>query len=101
MNKANLLAATKLSIPVVKKDLVKLLLIAPQSTFHQVWDLFIMMCALYNGLTLPIEISFEPAWMKLPVVSTIDTLIDISFLLDIIIVFRTTITGFDGEETTD
>jgi hypothetical protein len=34
LNKANLLAAYKLSIPVVKKDLVKLLLIAPQSTFH-------------------------------------------------------------------
>ena len=29
MNKANLLAATKLSVPVVKKDLIKLLLIAP------------------------------------------------------------------------
>ena len=60
-----------------------------------------MVCALYNGLTLPIEISFEPAWMKLPVVSYLNTCIDISFLIDIIIVFRTTITGHDGEETTD
>jgi hypothetical protein len=101
MNKANLLAATKLSVPVVKKDLIKLLLIAPQSTFHQYWDLFIMMCALYNGLTLPIEIAFEPAWMELNAVSYLNTLIDIAFLVDIIIVFRTTITGNDGEENTD
>ena len=101
MNKANLLAATKLSVPVVKKDLIKLLLIAPQERFHQYWDLFIMGCALYNGLTLPIEIAFEPAWMESYSINLLNTLIDIAFLIDIIIVFRTTITGTDGEENTD
>jgi hypothetical protein len=60
-----------------------------------------MICALYNGVTLPIEISFEPAWMKMTVITYLNTLIDISFLIDIIIVFRTTITGADGEENTD
>lgn len=101
MSKENLLAATKLSVPVVKRDLVKLLLIAPQSTFHQYWDLFIMICALYNGLTLPIEISFEPEWMSSMAVKSLNTCIDIAFLIDIIIVFRTTITGSDGEENVD
>lgn len=101
LNKANLLAATKLSIPVVKKDLMRLCLIAPQSSFHKYWDLFIMVCALYNGVTLPIEISFNPAWMDLELASYVNTLIDISFLIDIIVVFRTTITGMDGEENTD
>jgi len=80
---------------------MKLLLIAPQSTFHQYWDLFIMMCALYNGLTLPIEIAFEPEWMASTSIRYLNTLIDIAFLVDIIIVFRTTITGNDGEENVD
>ena len=60
-----------------------------------------MGCALYNGLTLPIEIAFEPAWMESYSINLLNTLIDIAFLIDIIIVFRTTITGTDGEENTD
>lgn len=80
---------------------MRLCLIAPQSTFHKYWDIFIMILALYNGVTLPIEISFDPAWMQLDIASYVNSLIDISFLLDIIVVFRTTITGMDGEENTN
>lgn len=60
-----------------------------------------MVCALYNGLTLPIEIAFEPPWMESNGIRVMNTCIDIAFLIDIIIVFRTTITGSDGEENTD
>ena len=60
-----------------------------------------MICALYNGITLPIEISFDPYWMTLPQSTYVNAFIDVSFLLDIIIVFRTTIVGTDGEENTN
>lgn len=60
-----------------------------------------MVCALYNGLTLPIEIAFEPPWMESNGIRAMNTCIDVAFLIDIIIVFRTTITGSDGEENTD
>jgi hypothetical protein len=52
-----------------------------------------MICALYNGITLPIDISFQPEWMKQTYMMYANTAIDLAFLLDIIIVFRTTIVG--------
>lgn len=63
LNKVNLLAATKLNNPVIEVSLSKKLLLAPNSTIHFLWDLYIMACALYNGISLPIEICFNPAWM--------------------------------------
>jgi hypothetical protein len=93
-----LLAATKLNNPVVEINLTKKLLLSPNSTVHFIWDLFIMMCALYNGITLPIQITFNPDWTNTPFSDGLNSAIDVCFLVDIIIVFRTTITGDDGEE---
>jgi len=64
LNKVNLLAATKLNNPVIEVSLSKKLLLAPNSTIHFLWDMYIMVCALYNGITLPIDICFSPAWME-------------------------------------
>jgi len=60
-----------------------------------------MACALYNGITLPIDICFNPAWMETRFCNVLNSIIDVSFLLDIIVVFRTTITGEDGEDVYD
>ena len=96
-----MIAATKLNNPVINVNLSKKLLLSPHSTIHFTWDMFIMACALYNGITLPIDICFNPDWMNTTFSKVFNSIIDVSFLLDIIIVFRTTIIGEDGEDVHD
>jgi len=101
LNKVNLLAATKLNNPLIEVSLSKKLLLAPNSPIHFIWDMYVMVCALYNGITLPIDICFNPAWMKTRFSDVFNSVIDVSFLVDIIVVFRTTIINDDGEDVYD
>ena len=101
MNKGNLLAATKLNVPVIKVNLSKMLLLHPKGNFHLIWDFYIMLCALYNGITLPIDISFYPEWLNTGFFKAFGYIIDVTFLLDIMVNFRTTIIGEDCEDCYD
>ena len=60
-----------------------------------------MIIATWNALALPIELAFEPAWADSFENAVINALIDFFFFLDIIVVFRTTIIGDNGEIVTD
>ena len=66
------------------------------------WDLMIIVLAIYQAITIPISISFDPDEFNSPTVKTIDSLIDLVFIFDIILNFRTTyIDPINGEEILD
>ena len=60
-----------------------------------------MIIATWNALTLPIELAYEPEFSKSPENSYLNAIIDFLFLIDIIVVFRTTIIGDNGEIVQD
>lgn len=60
-----------------------------------------MIIATWNALALPIELAFEPEFTKSPENGTLNAIIDFLFLIDIIVVFRTSIIGDNGEIVTD
>jgi hypothetical protein len=61
------------------------------------WDLYVMLLAIWNCISIPFTVSFDPDLNTLYKVS--ETFIDICFGLDIVIAFRTTYvnskTGFE------
>jgi len=61
------------------------------------WDIFVMVLALWNCISIPFDVSFEPE--KYLIYELFETFVDICFGLDIIIAFRTTYintnTGFE------
>ena len=65
------------------------------------WDYFVMFIATWNALALPIELAYEPEWASSSGNAIINALIDLLFLIDIIVVFRTTTIGENGEIVTD
>ena len=60
-----------------------------------------MVIATWNALVLPIELAFEPEITQSPENGTLNAIIDFLFLIDIIVVFRTSIIGDNGEIVTD
>ena len=54
------------------------------------WDIFIIIIAIYNCFQIPIEIAYEPPEMESTGFFVLNTIIDMCFLLDILIHFRTT-----------
>jgi potassium channel len=101
MSQSNVLAALKLEILDEQVCLHKKCLMRPSHYAHKLWDYYIMVIAIYNGIQLPVEISFDPPWMRSTSNVVVNSFIDLSFLLDIFVMFRTTIQGDGGEEVTD
>ena len=54
------------------------------------WDLFVIVLAIWNSVTLPIEISFEVPFFDEIIVVVINIFIDILFAVDIVVSFLTT-----------
>ena len=54
------------------------------------WDFLIMILSLINGCTIPFDIAFQPLIFKTTWFITINYLIDLIFILDIFLNFRTT-----------
>lgn len=54
------------------------------------WDLFIIILAVYNCFQIPFQIAFEPPFLEFSAFTTLNSIIDVMFLLDILIAFRTT-----------
>ena len=65
------------------------------------WDLFVMMLALWNCVTIPYDVSFEPD--KHTIFTILEVLVDIFFAIDICLTFRTSFvdaTGFEEVRAT-
>ena len=70
--------------------------------FKKIWDFIIIFLALYNSFTIPINISFKPYILNTEIFRIVDSCVDLIFLLDIIITFRSTfLSTDDGKEITD
>jgi hypothetical protein len=65
------------------------------------WDIFIIICAIWNSLYIPIDIAFQPEFASHPGVITLNAVIDFTFFIDILLTFRTTYYDKDGEEIFD
>jgi len=66
------------------------------------WDLGIIVMAFYNSIVIPFEISFEPPALRTSVLYWIvNVMIDIFFVLDIAVNFRTTYITSKNEEIFD
>lgn len=60
-----------------------------------------MVLATWNAFILPIELAFEPEVSKSTANTVLNALIDLTFFLDMLIVFRTVTIGLDGALETD
>lgn len=65
------------------------------------WDTFIILIAIYNCFTLSFNIGFDPSWASHPAYITVDVLMMICYILDIIQSFITTYLDKNGEEVWD
>jgi hypothetical protein len=66
------------------------------------WDFVIITLAVYQAVTIPISIAFAPDDFSSPTMKTIDSLIDLVFVMDIVLNFRTSfIESVNGEEILD
>jgi hypothetical protein len=66
------------------------------------WDFLIIITALYQAITIPIELAFEFDYFKSYYMITIKSMIDLIFIIDILMNFRTTyIDPLNGEEILD
>ena len=65
-------------------------MIRSNSTFRTNWDLFVIILAIYNAVTIPLNIAFDPLALGTPAFQAVDALVDLIFLIDIVLTFRTT-----------
>jgi hypothetical protein len=66
------------------------------------WDIWIIILSVFQAITIPLSISFEPDYFNTPEMKTLNSLIDLVFTFDIILRFRTTyIDSISGEEVMD
>jgi hypothetical protein len=64
------------------------------------WDFLIMLLAVFNCFTIPVNVAFQPALMNSTGFEILNHLIDFVFFSDILITFRTVITSDTGDEIT-
>ena len=72
-----------------------------------IWDLFVIVIAIWNCICIPLQICFEPETLETTTVEAANNIIDFFFAVDIVVCCRTTFydstTGdevFDGKRTT-
>lgn len=66
------------------------------------WDLFIMVLAIWNWFSIPFQAAFDPPVLRELWIELINSLIDIIFMFDVAIWFRTTfVNSKTGEEEYD
>ena len=66
------------------------------------WDIYIIIAAIYNTITIPLDIAFNPVLLKSLGISILESFIDLSFFIDLFVNFRTTyISNKTGEEIYD
>lgn len=63
------------------------------------WDLIIIGLAIWNSIFIPFELAFEPA--EQPFIVLMNACIELFFMIDIGLAFRTSYLTFEGEEIMD
>lgn len=75
------------------------------SKFIQHWSNMVIVLAMYNSITIPISIFYDvhgPSFISSSTIGLIDACVDLIFLIDVILTFRTTYLDTDkGKEETD
>jgi hypothetical protein len=64
------------------------------------WDVGIIVLAIFNTITIPVAVAFEPEWASSDVYMGFDLLFNFIYMLDIVVNFRTTF-YVDGIEQRD
>jgi hypothetical protein len=77
-------------------------MIKTQGKMRLQWDLVIILFSVYQAFTVPLDIAFSFDYSNSPVFRTMNSIIDLVFIMDIIFRFRTTyIDPISGEEVMD
>ena len=72
-----------------------------KSNFKSIWDIFVLILAVYNSMQVPYEHAFRPEIMNHIVFTTLNTVIDVVFVVDIVMMFFTSVISKKGVETYD
>ena len=72
-----------------------------KTPFKQYWDLIILLLAVYNSIMIPIEQCYKPKILQSAGFSAFNLLVDFIFLVDIILMFFTSVINFRGRESYD
>lgn len=82
------------------------LLFSHKSQFIKYWNNMVIVLAMYNSVTIPMAIFYGadgPSFISSENIALIDALVDLTFLIDVVITFRTTFLdtekGFDVYDT--
>ena len=66
------------------------------------WDIYIILLAIYNSVTIPLGIAYHPEGLDSTGVTVFESFIDLSFFIDIFVNFRTSfISPKTGDEIYD
>ena len=65
------------------------------------WDLLIMAFSMFNCITVPVKVAFDPKELESPFYETLNYFIDSFFFMDILVSFRTIIYDKTNEEVYD
>ena len=72
-----------------QKELYKKLIIKQNHPYRIKWDLFVIILALWNCFNSPVDIAYEPIYLRQAWVKVVNHIIDFFFIIDIILNFRT------------
>lgn len=64
--------------------------IKSDGSFKLWWDVFIMICTTFSVITIPLNIAFKPPALQSNGFSVINAIVDLFYLIDILVTFRTT-----------
>lgn len=68
-------------------------IISETGAVRLVWDMAVIIFAIYNSIMTPFLIAFDPPWSNSLAIVLVDWIINIFFIVDILINFRTTYTN--------
>ena len=89
-----------LNIFIFKLDYKGIIRLSSKLRFR--WDILIILLALYNSITIPINIAFDPESLNSVGIAIFESFIDLIFFIDIMINFRTSyISTKTGDEIKD
>ena len=84
-----------------KTESVPYCLISSTEKYKQRWDMLVILCVVFNSFTIPLELAFSESSFDSGGYVVLDYAIDITFIIDILICFRTTYMDDMGYEVID
>jgi len=77
------------SKPLIKKYVIPRFMIKGSGSFRSKWDFLIIFLAIYNSFSIPLKLAFNPYVLNINGFLAADAIVDLVFLFDIILTFRT------------